>query len=180
MSFDAVEKVVDRVIPWLVLLLGIEIILGFIYDLHDYEGIIHWFDRFVITVFVADLVFKWFRVRSMRVFIRLYWLDIVAVLPFYWVFSTYEWITGSTRIAEESQKFVHEALLIREAKVAREIELIKSASRGELFFVRIIESVQKILRLLVLQWEIAHGHIKRAHLELHHNKPRYGRTRREN
>ncbi len=168
MKLAWIEEIVDRAIPYVVILLGIEIVSSFIWDLHAYEKWLHYFDYFVIAVFIIDLIFKWTRVRSMKVFVRLYWIDILAVFPFYWAFTAYETVAGITRVAEEGQKVVHEALLIREVRIAREIEAIRVAGESERFFIRMFRSGQRILRLIALQWEVAHGHIKRAHLHVHH------------
>ncbi|MDP6294234.1 MAG: hypothetical protein QF486_03475 [Candidatus Woesearchaeota archaeon] len=168
MKLEWIEKIVDKAIPYVVILLGIEIVSSFIWDLHAYEHYLRYFDYFVITIFIIDLLFKWTRVRSMKVFVRLYWIDLLAVFPFYWAFAAYETVAGVTRMAEEGQKVVHEALLIREVRIAREIEAIRVAGESERFFIRMFRSGQRILRLIALQWEVAHGHIKRAHVYVHH------------
>lgn len=163
-----IEKYVDLAVPYVVLLLGMEIVASLIWDLHEYHVFIAYFDYFVVAVFCADLYFKWTRVRSMKVFIRLYWLDIIAVLPFYWVLRAYETIAGVTRVAEEGQKVVHEALLIREMKITQEIEAVRFVAEGEQFWARFFRGFQRIARFIVLRYETAHGHIKRAHILLHH------------
>ena len=83
-----VEVIVDKAIPYLVLLL-IFIIVGE-FAFHDfmsqYKLYVHIADYTIIGSFVIDLVFKFYRIRKVKLFIKKYWLEIIAVFPFILVF----------------------------------------------------------------------------------------------
>jgi len=162
MRLERLEQFVDRAIPFMVLVIAVELVSSFIWDLSRYASVMHVIDYVIISFFVVDLCFKWRRVRNMRVFVRLYWLDILAVFPFYWGFRAYEAITGAAHGVEQGQKIVHEALLLREAQLAREIELLRGASEGEALATRLITGGQRTLRLVALESEAAHTHLDRA------------------
>lgn len=122
------ERVVDKAIPFLVVLLGILIVLEFSVDIAEYEPWPAVLDWVIVTFFVADLGFKWNRVRNIRKFLRIYWLDIVAVFPFYLLFRVYAEAAGLLAVGErvsEAQKVTHEALLLRESKLLEETKLLK-------------------------------------------------------
>ena len=84
-----IEHFVDRSIPFIVILLAIIIVLEFFVDAHSFEPWLIYADWVIIAFFIADLVFKWRHVRNLTKFIRLYWLDIIAVFPFYLIIRTY-------------------------------------------------------------------------------------------
>ena len=78
-----IEKLIDRSIPFLMILLAIVIALDnplwTLLPLEEYEPYITYFDVAVILIFITDLVFKWFHVRKALPFLRMYWIDIIAV-----------------------------------------------------------------------------------------------------
>ncbi|MBW2965128.1 ion transporter, partial [Candidatus Woesearchaeota archaeon] len=94
-------------------------------------------DYIVISVFVLDLVFKWMRTRHLPKFLRKYWLDILAVFPFFLLFRLFEMFAGvfGTAVSEgtkTAQNILHESLEVEKegAKIAREAEkFIKEGSR---------------------------------------------------
>jgi hypothetical protein len=170
------EHFTDHVIPILVILLAIVIILEnpfwTLFPLSHYEPWPAVFDWVVVFFFVVDLVFKWFKTKNVRKFFKLYWLDIIAVFPFYLAFRAYEEVAAIFRAGEEisatGQKVAHEAVLVREvrliqeaeqlakeAKVAREAEL---ASRG-------IRSSQRLLRVLKGRLYASHRAMVAIHKE---------------
>ncbi len=91
-----IEVIVDKLIVPMLLLLVVIIVLdlGFPELSHEYHLFVLLGDYLVILVFVLDLVFKWFRVRNIPLFIRKYWLDILAVFPFFLLFRVFEGILG--------------------------------------------------------------------------------------
>ena len=128
------EHFTDHIIPYLVLLLAAILImdnpLWTLVDLHDYEPWVTVVDGVIVFFFVVDLLFKWEKTKNIRSFLRLYWLDIVAVFPFYLGFRAYTELAGillAEEVAEAGQKVAHEAVLLREAKLAREARV---AGRG--------------------------------------------------
>ncbi len=105
-----VEKLVDRAIPPLLLLLLV-IIIGDIFfaeKFEPYHSYVDYFDAFLISVFVVDLAFKFHRVRKVPKFIRTYWIEIIATIPFFLVFRFIEFF-GIEGLIEQGQRFAHEA-----------------------------------------------------------------------
>jgi len=154
----AVEHFVDRAIPCLVLLIAILLALEFSIDLHVYEPWPTVADTIVVTFFVVDLAFKWHRTKLLKDFFRRYWLDVLAVFPFYLLFRVYveaaELLATGERVAI-TQKVAHEALLLKEAKLleeARLIELGEKAAKEERVVARGIRFGQRLIR----GWKGAH------------------------
>jgi hypothetical protein len=172
----AFEHFTDHVIPYLVVALAIILILEnpfwILVHLEEYEPWITVFDSVIVFFFVVDLVFKWFRTRNVRRFLRLYWLDIVAVFPFYLGFRAYAEIAGIFRVGEElsetAQKLAHEAVLLREARMFREAEeLAKEAriAREASVVSRSIRGIQRLMRALRGRLYFSHRTVMLAHHE---------------
>lgn len=131
------EHFTDHIIPWLVVGLAVVLILEnpfwTLVHLEEYEPWVTIFDSAVVFFFVIDLAFKWERTKNIRSFLKLYWLDIVAVFPFYLAIRTYTEFAGILRIGEEAtetaQKLAHEAVLLREAGAVKEAEVLAKESR---------------------------------------------------
>lgn len=146
-----IEVIVDKAItPCLFILLAVIIIeLGFAGMVEHYglETYIHIADYIVVTFFVADLIFKYMKTRHLPEFFRKYWLDILAVFPFFLLFRFYEVTIGAfspalTESTETAQKLLHEGVevekegskIIREAeKIAKEAERLGKAERSTRF-----------------------------------------------
>ncbi len=155
-----VEQGIDRIIPYmLVLLLGMLIVLFFFHDLAiQYHTLIEWLDRIIIVVFTADLIFKFIRVRKIKKFIRLYWLDILAVFPFYLFLRAIEEIYVLFRISDtvkESQAVLHGSLGLKEAglfekeaaRIVQETEKVGKFSRSR-FATRFFRPIARTPRLM--------------------------------
>jgi len=186
------EHFTDHVIPILVIMLAMVLILEnpfwTILPLSHYKPWIGIFDGTIVFFFVADLVFKWFRTKNIRAFFRLYWLDIVAVFPFYLLFRAYAEIAGFFRIGEEvaesGQKLAHEAVLLREARSIKEAEELAKQARmlreaeelgKEARLVRqagvlnrFLRPVQQVLRVMKGRFYTSH----RALVEIHERHKR--------
>ncbi|MBI4140940.1 hypothetical protein HY485_03835 [Candidatus Woesearchaeota archaeon] len=174
-EFASVEQLVDRVIPFLVILLALLILADMTMDIHRFEPWVSYADWLVIGVFVADLIFKWRHVRKVTKFLRLYWLDIIAVFPFYLFFRAYvaiaELVVAGERI-KEAQEIAHEALLLRETKLLKEAEIFGKEARlareAELaakdvrFVPRMIRLFQRLLRFVWGSLHVTHGHLVQA------------------
>ncbi len=126
------EAIVDRIIPYILILLLL-IILGEIFypaKFERYDFLINIFDLFIVFVFALDLSFKYRRMKMLHQhgFIRKYWIDIMAVFPFYLVFRIVEEGAIITRFTE-SEKM---ELLVRDAiKLEREgTELISKIEKS--------------------------------------------------
>lgn len=142
---QGVEHFIDLAIPFMLVLLGILIILEFTHYVDDYHDFLMWLDYFIILFFIADLSFKWYHVHNYLKFIKLYWVDLLAIFPFYTVFRVYRFAAEAAIATEEAQKLVHEAALLREAKVLREAELSsKIIKEGK--FIRLFARVLRVLK----------------------------------
>lgn len=168
------EHFTDHVIPFLVIALAVVLVLEnpfwTLVHLEDYEPWITIFDSVVVFFFVVDLVFKWFKTKTVREFFRLYWLDIVAVFPFYLAFRAYAQIVGLFRIGEEisetAQKLAHEAVLLREARMFREAEEVAKEARvvREMGVMsRTIRAIQRLLRALRVRFYTSHRALVSIH-----------------
>jgi len=149
-----VEHLVDKSIPYLLILLFFIIIVEFFY--HDYalkyEFWIDLCDYFIIFVFLIDLWFKWNRSRNFKMFLRTSWIDILAVVPFYLIFRLFEEIAYFARFGEtleRTQKVLHETVEVEKEvfKIASEAEKSGKVTRVGLLE-RFFKPVQRFPRFL--------------------------------
>ncbi|MEK6906974.1 MAG: hypothetical protein AABW45_00425 [Nanoarchaeota archaeon] len=157
------EFLADKSIPYLVLVLLILIVLDIFY--HEktipYENQILILDYFIVLVFIIDLSFKYYRVRNAKTFLKKYWIDIIAVFPFFLMFRLVEEILILTSISQsltESQKVLHSGVEIgrisrevsEEARVLREIQEASRLERTTMFtrILRPLERAPRIWRML--------------------------------
>lgn len=125
------EKIVDIIIPYCLILLIFIIVLelgfhDFIYE-HGLLLPIEIADYFVIFIFVLDLIFKYIRVRNIRKFFRKYWLEIIAVFPFFLIFRLAELAFGLTEISEgvkTAQSITHST-----TELEKEVAVFKEGER---------------------------------------------------
>lgn len=110
------EKFFDRmIVPALLVLIVIVVADVFFTDYkYVYEQQFFYADLFVIFVFVGDLSFKFKHAKSTKKFFRHEWLEILAVIPFFWVFRLIESVA---RVGELVQEIVH--LVTRGGRIAR-------------------------------------------------------------
>ncbi len=120
------EKIVDDAIPVLLFLFVLVVALEIFFpeEAEPLQNHIDIFDTLVIGVFIADLFFKYQRIRNFPKFVKKYWLEIFAIVPFYLVFRLFEYLQ-LVQFAERGTKFINEtrfmrgpALMIREAQKA--------------------------------------------------------------
>lgn len=124
-----IEHLTDRVIPYLLGILAVILITEFFFkhtaEIYHTEIIIA--DYIIIFFFTLDLIFKYTRVRKLKLFLKKYWLDIIAVFPFFLIFRLFEEILIFFRLPEltETQKFLHIGLetekLAKEERALREL-----------------------------------------------------------
>jgi len=99
---DPFEKFTDKAVPYLAILLALIIIAELtIKEIEHYEPYITALDYFIVSFFILDLIFKWLKIRKIKKFIKLYWLDLLAVFPFYLIIRVYLRITTLIRAGEE-------------------------------------------------------------------------------
>lgn len=171
-----VELVVDISIPYLLILLTFLIIIEF-----SLTGAAEKYSLFfdishgvIIFIFVLDLIFKYQRTRTLKQFFTHYWLDILAVFPFYLVFRLFEQLTLLFRfseLAQESQKILHEGLEI-ERVVAKEAQ---EAEKGSKLLPRFLRALQRSPRLLKARVFFKHTPRKKNEA----NKQKTTRTRKK-
>lgn len=170
-----IEVFVDKAIPYMLVLLLAIIVLELFFEefvkhnhLHPYLAAS---DYLVISVFVADLVFKWIRIRNVPKFIKKCWLDIIAVFPFFLFFRAFEAIAGALAIeAGETvatvQKVLHESVEVEKegVKVLEVIEkegtkasrLTRSARFSR--FIRIVTRIPRFLKVIPFYAKPTGGH----------------------
>lgn len=149
-----IEVIVDRIIPYLLVLL-LFLIIGelFFYNYFSNYGLwVQIADGFIVGVFVLDLVFKYIRVKNIPRFFKKYWLDIIAVFPFFLLFRVLEEVNIFFRFGEsvsDVQPFVHESLEIERetSKLIEESEKLGKLSRTRMV-TRLIRPLERTPRLL--------------------------------
>ncbi|MBS3151498.1 hypothetical protein J4443_03915 [Candidatus Woesearchaeota archaeon] len=133
-----IEHFTDRIIPYLLILLAAVLILEFFFkgSAQKYYLYIWVTDAVIIFFFALDLAYKFNRVRKLKLFLKKYWLDIIAVFPFFLVFRLVEEIFVLFRLGpelSEGQKFFHIGLetekLAKEEIALREIAGLQKETR---------------------------------------------------
>lgn len=114
--FRELENFFDRMIlPALMVLLVIVIAdLFFTGYKYQYETYFLMADLAVLLVFIGDLSFKFRRAASWEGFLKEEWLEIIAVMPFFWIFRIIE---GVVRLGELAQEVLH--LIARSGRFVR-------------------------------------------------------------
>ncbi len=155
---EEIEYLVDKIVPYMLIVLTFLIALEFTHFAEEYHSLIVWTDNFIIAFFIVDLLFKWNHVKNAVTFFRLYWIDVLAVFPFYLIFRLYAFAAEITLAGEQTQKVLHEAALIRETKLIGQSKIITQLVREGKF----LRAGARFLRLLRIRWYIAHGHMHGA------------------
>lgn len=124
------EKAIDEIIPILLLLFLVIIAAEVLFErqVAQFKNHIDLFDTALIGVLAADLFFKYQRMKSVPRFVAKYWLQIIAVLPFFIMFRMLEYLQ-LTQLAATGTKLINETttlgrgpgLIIREAEKSGEI-----------------------------------------------------------
>ncbi len=105
------KMIVPALLVLLVIVIADIFFTGFKYE---YERYFLYADLVVLSIFVGDLSFKFRRAASWGGFLRREWLEIIAVMPFFWIFRLLE---GAIRIGELAQEILH--LIARGGRFAR-------------------------------------------------------------
>ena len=151
---EKLERFVDKAIPYLIIiLLGIVIVDVFYHEVSlRYAKTIFILDAIIITIFVIDLIFKYQRVRNIPRFVRLYWIDILAVFPFFLLLRLFEEILLLSESSISALRNLFHAGLIFEEQVivgeeaARTAELLAKEGRVSLV-VRWFRPLRRLPRL---------------------------------
>jgi hypothetical protein len=153
-----VEKIIDKIIPYTLVVLLVIIILEIFY--HDvavrYHTIIEVLDFFIIFIFATDLIFKYNKVRNVKKFLKRYWLDIIAIFPFFLVFRVFEEVAlifeGVRELISPTQKVLHEGLEIEKigARVgealSKERMILQGIEKESAKLIKEAESIGKVAR----------------------------------
>ena len=132
------EHLTDRIIPYLLALLAVVLIVEFFFKdiAFAYHNFITTADMIIVLFFSVDLAFKFNRVRKVKLFLKKYWLDIIAVFPFFLLFRLVEEIFFLFRLSpeiSEGQKFFHIGLetekLAKEERALRELAELQKETR---------------------------------------------------
>jgi hypothetical protein len=150
-----VELFIDWIIPYSLVVLFVLIIaeLAFSEHVEPYLLFINVADYMIIAIFVADLVFKYIKVRKIPQFLKKYWLDIIAVFPFFLVFRIFEGVVltmGTSQLIKEPQIIFHGGLELLEKEGSRIVKAAEKAgkiSRTRLLF-RFIRPLQRFPRFV--------------------------------
>ena len=134
---EKIELFVDRSIPYLIAVLIVIVMVDlFNKELAEaYHLQITIADYTIVGFFVVDLIFKYNRVRDIPKFIKMYWLDILAVFPFILALRLFtEPLLIYEEIVNAVKKFFHIGIVVEEVattttKTASEIARIAEAER---------------------------------------------------
>lgn len=161
------ESFVEFMIPWLVLLLLFIILGQYSSDLNffhwawvenvslffeHYEPIVHRIDQVIVSFFVVDLYFNFFKKKTVMAFLRTSILDIIAVAPMGAIFDlagiaeTQKAIHLTTEMEKEAARLLRgeeaAAKLVRAEEAARIVRLERSTR-----VVRVFERIPRFFRL---------------------------------
>lgn len=160
--YHKLERFVDHIIPYSVLVLLLMIIaeVGFTPYVEPYHKYVLALDYLIVCLFVLDLVFKYNRVRTFKDFLRKYWLDIIAVFPFFLLFRVYERLALLLRVSStefrEGQTIFHEFVEVEKgagkwvkeaSSLSKEAEAAGKISRTR-FIIRVVRPAARVPRLL--------------------------------
>ena len=166
----SVRKAVDKVIPYaLIILLVITLFQVFFPEKAEpYIATFHFIDLGIISIFVLDLYFKYQRSKTIPLFLKSSWMDIIAVLPFFLI----------ARIIEEALLLAQVGDIVETVDQVIELEhdsikLVKQAEK-EAKFIR-VRYLNRFLRPLARSprfvkaftfFERPHVNIKPFHLKI--------------
>ena len=153
---SGIEKTVDTLVGPALVIAAIIIILELTTDIEQWIWMfIEIADFSLITIFVTDLGFKYRRLHNPRMFVRKYWLDILAVMPFMLVLRVMEFL----RVTEIID-FID--ILIRgeqDVSLARDIQANRGSLRAHRF-ARYFRVLARSPRLLKAVRYFEHPHVR--------------------
>ena len=128
--YQKIEHIVDKLIPpsLVAILLILILEIGFHEKIKPYITYIEIIDYIIIAIFIADLYFKFHRLKDIKTFIKRHWLEIIAVFPFMLLFRTIEnllKIEVAARELKEAQMVLHETVEV--SKTTKGIEATRTA-----------------------------------------------------
>ncbi|MBI3033745.1 hypothetical protein HYY72_01150 [Candidatus Woesearchaeota archaeon] len=122
------EKTIDSIIPPLLflflLLMAFEVF--FPEQAALFKNHLDIFDTLLFLIIASDLFFKYQRMRSVPRFLKKYWLQIIAIIPFYVVFRFLEYFQLAEYVSA-GEKYVNQTQVFGKAPAL----IIKQAERTE-------------------------------------------------
>ncbi len=149
------EKFVDWLITPAVIVLSVLVVGELLFEFNRYEPWVTIADLGVVAIFVADLFFKWQRVHEIKKFVKLYWLEILAVFPFYLIFRAVNF--AGSLLGPEAERTIHEVSLLRRSTQ------LKAILREEELLGRGIRLGQRLIRLVAARLVHANDRVMFAH-----------------
>ncbi|MBS3171497.1 hypothetical protein J4449_02700 [Candidatus Woesearchaeota archaeon] len=153
-----IELFVDKFIPYLLVLLIFVIIIElFFHDVAEaYRYHINLLDGFIVLVFLLDLYFKYQQTKNIPTFVRKYWVEILAIFPFYLFFRFIETTLGLLEMSgliKQGQNILHSGIEIekeiavigREVVEAEKLEKIGVRSRALARTFRIVSRTPRLV-----------------------------------
>ena len=95
----------------------------------------------ILSVFVADVWVSYRKVRSLKLFVKKHWLDILMVIPYFRVFR----IARILRLAR-FVRIARAAKAIQPAKVVKALKVFKGAKFGKVSL--IVHEIGDLLRTI--------------------------------
>jgi hypothetical protein len=146
-----IELAVDRLLPYLIIVMLFVVIGDIFYadQVERYATAVNAFDMFTVLVFIVDLAFKYSRVSSTKEFFRLYWLDIIAILPLFLFIRVIEesFLLSEAAIAR-TQRALHAGVELEKESVLIALETERAARLSRLEFVtKLIRPISRAPRL---------------------------------
>ncbi len=131
---EKIEVFVDKLIPYLILLLIVVVVIDVFFKqtAASYHTELYVTDSVIITFFVIDLIFKYRRVHNIPKFLKLYWLDILAVFPFLLMLRVFEEILLISEGSVSTLRNLFHAGLVLEEEVTAETKLTRAVKSSEL------------------------------------------------
>lgn len=80
------DQIIQHIIPIALVLLLTASIIELFYDVSQYYLLIDFFDVFIIIIFAIDLYYRWQETPHLWSYLRKHWLDIIATIPFNFIF----------------------------------------------------------------------------------------------
>ena len=138
---DEIAHIVDKSIPYLLVILSIIIITDIFF--HDiavaYHSIIIYIDGFIIAIVALDLWFKYQKMHQFKPFLKKYWLEIIAIIPFFLVFRVLEEIVFLQRALSESTQSVQSVLHVTTG-IEKEAVALSRTQKLERFLYPLLKS----------------------------------------
>ncbi len=96
---ESLELIIDRAVPFSLVILFVSVLLQFLYSetLQSYDTFFSYLDWSIITLLVIDLIFKFKKTANTKKFIKGYWLEILAILPFFFILKGFEGVAHSLK-----------------------------------------------------------------------------------